>query len=147
VRKKTSNFKRLPRWNNTTYCRCLFFKFSCWLKTLPYLQYIQAQVLGSWQQEPKQQPERTAAEALAKFQNSGFSPVTTILVIQFGLIWWIQTIFFGIPYNTMTIPTEQSNILKHILENVVLQQSGGCLVALRLPFNNMAANPSLMSWL
>jgi hypothetical protein len=48
-------------------------------------------------------------------------------VIQFGLIWWIQTFFFGIPYFTMTIPTEQSNILKHILENVILQEPGSCL--------------------
>jgi hypothetical protein len=82
---------------------------------------------GAGSKSQNKQPKRTAAEALAKFQNSWFFPVTTILVIRFGLIWWIQTFFFGIPYITMTIPTKQSNILKHILENVILQEPGGCL--------------------
>jgi hypothetical protein len=49
------------------------------------------------------------------------------------LIWWIQTFFFGIPYITLTIPTEQSNILKHILEKVILKEPGSCLeIALQL---------------
>jgi hypothetical protein len=54
-REIATSFKKLPRQNNkTNQCR-LFFWIICWVKTLPHLQYIiQAQVLGSWQQEPKQ---------------------------------------------------------------------------------------------
>jgi hypothetical protein len=52
--KTTTDFEKLPRRNNKTNQRRLFFRINCGLKTLPYLQYIQAQVLGSWQQEPKQ---------------------------------------------------------------------------------------------
>jgi hypothetical protein len=50
-----------------------------------YLQYIQEQLLGSWQQEPKQTAKRSAAEALAKFQISNFHVRGTR-----KSIWWLD---------------------------------------------------------
>jgi hypothetical protein len=114
----------LPQWNNKANQRCLFFRIICWLKTLPRLQYIQAQVLGSWQQEPKQTARKNSCGSPCK--NSKF-PVLSSHYYFGDSIWWIQTFFFGIPYITMTIPIEQSNIFKHILENVILQEPGSCL--------------------
>jgi hypothetical protein len=125
--KTTTDFEKLPRRNNKTNQRRLFFWIFVGSRHCPTCSTFKHKCWGAGSKSQNKQPKRTAAEALAKFQISRFFPVTTILVIRFGLIWWIQTFFFGIPYITMTIPTEQSNILKHILENVILQEPGGCL--------------------
>jgi hypothetical protein len=47
----------------------------------------------------------------------------------------------------MIIRSNQSNILKRILEDVILQEPGGQLEIALQQCGNVAAKPSLMSWL
>jgi hypothetical protein len=142
--KTTADFEKLPRRNNKTNQRRLFFRIICWLKTLPYLQSIQAQVLGSWQQEPKQTAQKNSCGSPCKSLNSPilfshfyFGDSIWLDLVDPNILLWYPLHYNDYPHGT----------IQHSQTSWKMSSCKSLDVALRLPFNNMAANPSLMSWL
>jgi hypothetical protein len=125
--KTMTNFEKLPQQNNKTNPCCLFFWFICWLKTLPYLQYIQEQVLGSWQQEPKQTARKNSRGSPCKILNFPVLPSH----YYFGDSIWLDLVdpnillWYPLHYNDYPHGTIQ-NSQTHP-GNVILQEPGNCL--------------------
>jgi hypothetical protein len=63
------HFIKMLQQNGKTNGLRLFFWFICWLTTLPYFQYTQEQVLGSWQQKPKQTAQKNSCGSPCKILN------------------------------------------------------------------------------